>query len=160
MLISRRKFLQAGAVAAFAVGVPLKTGIVMTGKRSSDPQPAYPNGAQASPTVKSDPVKSGTLASYTKATFAAYVNSLFLIKSKHTRAIEVKLIEVNDAGPVPDQQVAGRECFSLIFSGPKKLRQDVYTIDHAALGKFDLLLVPVGKDKKGSYYEALINRLN
>jgi hypothetical protein len=156
MVISRRKFLQAGTVIALAAGVPLKTAIVVPGKRSSAPQSSAPSGtATAPPATKSD-----TLAYFSKASFAAYLNSAFVIKSKRSRAVEVKLVEVNDAGPVPDRQLAGKECFSLVFLGRQMLRQDVYTIEHAALGKFDLLLVPIGKDKKGSYFEALINRLN
>jgi hypothetical protein len=157
MFISRRKFLQAGAVMAIAAGVPLTTDLVATkGQSSSAPQPSSPGeAAPASPAVKSD-----TPSLYTKAAFTAYLNTSFRIRSKSTRAVEVKLVTIKDAGPIPDRMMAGKECFSLQFRGPLKLQQDVYTIEHAALGKFDLLLVPVGKDKKGMYYEALINRLN
>lgn len=154
-MISRRKFLQAGTVVALAAGVPLKSAVVVPGKRSSAPQTSAPGvTATASPATKTE-----ALPFYTKASFAAYLNSAFVIRSKRTRAVEVKLIKVSDAGPVPDRQIAGKECFSLTFLGHQKLQQDVYAFEHAALGKFDLLLVPVGKDKKGLYYEALINRL-
>ncbi|HEX8144748.1 MAG TPA: twin-arginine translocation signal domain-containing protein [Pyrinomonadaceae bacterium] len=160
MFISRRKFLQAGTVIAVAAGVPLKTAVVVTGKRNAPPQSSSPVGAQASTPVKTNTLNHDSLASYTKATFAAHLNSSFVIKSKRARAVEVKLVEINDAGPVPDQQLSGKECFSLVFRTSQRLRQDVYEIEHATLGKFELLLVPVGKDRKGSYYEALINRLH
>jgi hypothetical protein len=156
MFISRRKFLQAGTVIALAAGVPLKTAVVMTkGNSSSAPQGAAPTVAAPVPVAKT-----GTLASYTKASFAAQLNTMFSIRSKRARITQVKLIEVKNAGPTPDRDVPGKECFALLFRGPHRLLQDVYTIEHAALGKFDLLLVPVGKDKKSTYYEALINRLN
>ena len=156
-MISRRKFIQAGTVIAIAAGVPLKTAMVVPGKRSSAPQTGSPGvtTATAPPATKSD-----TFSFYTKASFAAHLNSPFIIKSKRSRAAEIKLIKVSDAGPVPDRPSAGRECFALLFVGHQTFQQDVYTFEHASLGKFDLLLVPVGKDKKGSYYEALINRLN
>jgi hypothetical protein len=163
MAISRRKFLRAGTMVAIAAGIPIKTGSLLTERQRTNgaPQSNSPNAVRTTPTAKADTgVKPDGLSSYTKATFAAYLNSSFLIKSQRTRAVEVKLIEVNDAGPVPDRRVEGKECFSLIFRGPQRLQQDVYTIEHAALGKFSLLLVPVGKDHKVSYYEALINRLN
>ena len=35
----------------------------------------------------------------------------------------------------------------------------MYDLQHPSLGKFALLLVPIGKDAQGLYYEAVFNRL-
>jgi hypothetical protein len=48
----------------------------------------------------------------------------------------------------------------LKFRGAETLRQNTYRIEHEVLGRFELFLVPAGKNKKGVYYQAVINRLN
>lgn len=74
------------------------------------------------------------------------------------------LIEVNDLNPPNLREVSnGRECFSLVFQGPRSLplRQETYTIEHGTMGKFELLVVPGSQnDPAGRHYEAVINRLN
>jgi hypothetical protein len=160
MVISRRKFLQAGTVVALAAGFPLKSALTASGQRasaassSSSPAKGVVGAAIEAP--------ARPLVFLSKATFAPYLNTAFVIQAKRMKAVEVKLVQVNDAGPVPDRQVPGKECFALVFSGQQRLSQDVYSFKHPALGKFDLLLVPVGKVKKGKglFYEAVINRLN
>jgi hypothetical protein len=160
MFISRRKFLKAGSVIALAAGFPLKSALT-SGKQPPTPTTASPEQtATRGETKTSTTARPAGLANYSKATFMAQINSVFLIQAKKEKPVQVKLIEVNDVGPIPDRQNPGRECFSLVFSGQPRLRQDTYTINHAALGKFSLLIVPVGKNKKGAYYEAVINRLN
>jgi hypothetical protein len=74
------------------------------------------------------------------------------------------LIAVNDLNPptVREHLTNGRECFSLVFQGPRNLplRQETYTIQQSRLGSFQLLLVPgTSKDAFGPHYEAVINRL-
>ncbi|HEV2915899.1 MAG TPA: twin-arginine translocation signal domain-containing protein [Pyrinomonadaceae bacterium] len=151
MDISRRKFLRTGTVVALAAGLPLQTVLSVSGQGRSDSARGFPIPAE----IQSDPI-----FNYTKATFAAHINSTFQIRSKRQKAVDVTLTDVHDSGPVPDQASAGRECFALVFSTQHKLKQDVYTIEHGALGTFALLLVPIGKGKKGLNYEAVINRLN
>jgi hypothetical protein len=157
MFISRRKFIMAGSAVALAAGFPLKYAMTSAKQRRSD---SPPDGTAKEGAKSSTEKRKATLVDFTKATFAAQVNTTFRIQSKTAKPVDVKLIEVKDVGPIPDQRKSGKECFSLLFTGQPLLRQDTYTIDHAELGKFALLLVPVGKDKKGSYYEAVINRLN
>ncbi|HEX8137436.1 MAG TPA: hypothetical protein VF544_07585 [Pyrinomonadaceae bacterium] len=167
MSISRRKFLQVGSVVAVAAGFPLKAAVTAIGQGAA--APAAPSGAAegvaggTAPTAATGKATSARPALLlSKATFAPYLNTAFVVQSKRTRAVEVKLVEVSSRGPVPDQQVPGKECFALVFSGQQRLSQDVYEFKHAALGTFNLLLVPVGMTKrgKGQYYEAVINRLN
>ena len=75
------------------------------------------------------------------------------------------LIQVNDLNPpeVREPLKNGRECFSVVFKGPRSLplRQETYTIQHSNLGSFKLLVVPAStSDPAGRHYEAVINRLN
>src|ERR1041384_7348924 len=70
----------------------------------------------------------------------------------------------NDLNPPPVREhlTKGRDCFSLVFQGPRNLplRQETYTIQQSRLGSFQLLLVPgTSKDAFGPHYEAVINRL-
>jgi hypothetical protein len=70
--------------------------------------------------------------------------------------VEVELIELADGRSSP-----GHEVFSLLFRGPGKplLAQRLYPFEHDAIGMFDLFIVPVGRDERGIYYEAVFNRL-
>jgi hypothetical protein len=157
MFISRRKFIMAGSAVALAAGFPLKTAMTSAKERRSD-SPPESTAKEAAKT--STEKRKATLVDFTKATFAAQLNTTFRIQSKKAKPVDLRLVEVKDVGPIPDRQRPSKECFSLLFTGQPRLRQDTYAIDHAELGKFALLLVPVSKDKKISYYEAVINRLN
>ena len=140
---SRRKFLKAGLLAALFAAVPLKN---VLGQRWTDQSDNPGAGSQD----QNDP-----LANYTKATFISYLNSVFQL---HTISgiVAVTLLKVDDMAPPK-----GGECFSLLFRGGSRAHgQDTYTIDHAALGTFKLLLVPTGTDSNGAQgYLATINRL-
>lgn len=165
MSISRRKFIKAGAMIALAAGLPLKGSMAAApGKQAAKTQTKAAAGmstkAAAGPTALSPQDQSDMLQYYTKATFTAHIDSMFQLRSKRVPAIEVRLIEVKDSGPVPDQRPAGKECFSLLFRSVRKLPQDTFTVKHSALGTFLLVLAPVGHDKRGYYLEAVINRLN
>ena len=163
MVISRRKFLQAGSVIALAAGFPLKNALTASGQRTSTAAAAAAPPSTAKGVVgASTGTSARPVVFLSKATFTPHVNTAFVIQTRSVRPVEVKLVQVNSTGPVPDRQVPGKECFSLVFSGQQRLSQDVYKFQHPALGKFDLLLVPIGKEKKGKgqLYEAVINRLN
>ena len=157
MNIPRRKFIKAGLVAAACAGVPLTIGPASaqkqpgTGRRSE--------GYFAIPAeVQNDPV-----SYYNMATFAPYVKSGFLILIGRTwrymTLVEVKNLNTS-SGNAPVKNLD--ECFSLIFlaSRGQKIEQKLYNIRHAALGKFSLFLVPIGRRTRTSpeYYEAVINR--
>jgi len=79
------------------------------------------------------------------------VNTPFRIEAAPGRTIQVTLAEVRmrqekplkpGCRPPPD---AGHEKFSLFFSGSRGdlLKQDVYSVAHETLGRFDLFLVPI-----------------
>lgn len=160
MVITRRKFIQAGSAIAIAAGIPMRNALSISGQPQTSAAPAKSaNGSAPTPAI----VKSEAVQLYSKASFQTQLNSTFRLQSKRSKAAEVKLVEIRDIGPVPDRQVSGRECFSLRFRGAPKLPQDTYTMTNSGLGTFTLLLVPMNKDqkdKKGAYYEAVINRLN
>jgi len=101
------------------------------------------------------------LTFFTKSTFVAQLNTRFRLRLGRSISVIVTLVAVNDLMPTKDKVtgpiVGSRECFSLIFSG-KELPQGTYTVEHGALGRFQLLLVPSGIQGSKPQLEAVINR--
>ena len=54
-----------------------------------------------------------------------------------------------------------QENFSLVFtaSDAAQAAQDTFYLKHESLGEFVLFLVPVGRDAKGTHFEAVFNLL-
>ncbi|MEO8054403.1 MAG: hypothetical protein ABI768_04580 [Acidobacteriota bacterium] len=73
-------------------------------------------------------------------------------------AVEMTLIEVADLAR-PDAPGPRRSPFSLVFRGPMQpvLRQSTYALEHAALGRLEIFIVPIGPDASGMRYEAVFN---
>jgi hypothetical protein len=73
-------------------------------------------------------------------------------------SLPAELIQVDVLGTDPPASVR-RAPFSLIFraSEPKVLPQRIYRIEHPALGRLEIFLVPLGADPPGSgmRYEAV-----
>lgn len=148
MATSRRKFIKTGALGALFAGVPLKAAA------SEFFEPA------AGALIASD----GTVGILSMQAFGQHLNSEFRIHHDNAKITSVKLVEVNDLRSRPATGTRGaepRECFSAVFLGARRpgLRQNTYTVEHGSLGKFSLLLVPVGMSKTEQYYEAIFNRL-
>ena len=154
MVVSRRGFIKQGSLLVLAAGVSLGSADQIFGRdtKFESPSPTQENLPPAGPTPA--PI------SFTKATFAPYVDTAFLIYLTSSKALRTTLVSISDIGPVPDKAEEGRECFVLKFRGTETLRQNTYQVEHEVLGRFDLFLVPAGKDKKGVYSQAVINRLN
>jgi hypothetical protein len=151
MSISRRKFLQAGTLFAISAGVPLKS--FAGGRLNTSASNLIPFAGGAS----------AATASLDREAFARHLNTNFVLQHETTRA-SVRLVEVRDAPRYVKTGTAKKrgECFSLLFLGAANtaLRQQTYTVEHGSLGKFALLVVPMGKGRPGaSYYEAVFNRL-
>ena len=157
MVVSRRDFMKRGTLVVLATGVSSSVTDLAFGQQTDSGRSDSGQGFPIPYESRLDP-----LNYFTKATFEANLNTVFRINAGASNAVGLKLIEVSDIGPVPDQTVAGRECFVLRFSGPlnQPLPQRTYLLEHDALGSFDLFIVPGKKDKKGQYYHAVINRLN
>ena len=157
MNIPRRQFIKAGIVTAACAGLPLTIGPASAQKQRGTGR--RQEGYFAIPAeVQDDPT-----SYYSMATFAPYVNSGFLILIgrawKHMKLVEVKSLRPAKG----DAAVKSlEESFSLVFlaSRGQKIEQKVYSIRHAALGKFSLFLVPIGRRTRTTpeYYEAVINR--
>lgn len=52
-----------------------------------------------------------------------------------------------------------RQPFSLVFRGPLRplLAQRIWPLEHPALGRLEIFLVPIGPDATGMRYEAIFN---
>lgn len=140
MSISRRIFMKAGTIAAIA-GLSIKPSVM-----------AIAQEIGLSP--QNDP-----LAFYTQSTFLQYVNSVFRLHGLTT--VDLTLEKVEDTLPAMTSRAGGRESFILYFrGGSRELPQQTYTLEHPALGTFNLFLVPSGPDENGAQgYTATINRL-
>jgi hypothetical protein len=137
MTTSRRNFLRNGTIGALAAGVTLGVSKASFAASATSGFPELPD----------------------MAAFQAQLKTDFLIgRSKVT----VRLVNVLKLGSKP--ALSGkREAFTLTFRADLKpsLKQETYTIEHAKLGAFSMLLVPiVSKDQNARYYEAVVNRLH
>ena len=91
-----------------------------------------------------------------RSTFEPLLDSALQIADASGTRVQAQLIEVSARGADPrlDQ-------FSLLFRAGKDvlLEQGTYCVEHSALGKQPLFLVPVGRDEKGTLYEVVFCRL-
>ena len=95
---------------------------------------------------------------FTRARFQAALKTQFRVRFDAEAAILLSLVEVTEGGAGTGDSRG--ENFSLIFNGPgdRFLPQRTYSFDHADLGKFDLFIVPVGRERDGFLYQAVFNR--
>jgi hypothetical protein len=152
MNVSRRKFMKAGIMVAAFAGIPL-TAQITTGHNASRGRSITSAGVKPSPQTQPD-----VAGYYNKSTFAPYVGTEFRVHLGQSKTIRIKLVEVKD---LPGDE-RGDQSFSLLFAGPKgkPFPQKTYEVEHGALGKFSLFLVPVGlrKGARSEYFEAVFNR--
>lgn len=155
MNVTRRKFLRAGAVSTLFAGLTLAPSKLILGQNKR--QPATPD----------NPTGSDPVFSFDASTFTPHVGSEFLLAATaRGRAVSARLERVSDLQQgMRERRLATHdgECFSLVFSAPAPKRaapqQATYRVEHAALGRFSLFLVP-GPARDGSVtYEAVVNRL-
>jgi Domain of unknown function (DUF6916) len=142
MSTSRRDFLKKGSLVALAAGFPLSVAGKVIGKESL----ASSNGL-GSPGLS-------------KAAFKAQLNTEFLVNDG-TAKRKVKLFAVEDLSE-SHKFGSRKEGFSLLFRGDQtsRLVQNTYFIEHARLGSFSFLLVPILTRDKSARYEAIINHLH
>ena len=155
MNLSRRSFLETGSKLGLAAVFSGALSSIALGqdKLGSGIGSPIPREALADPLFK-----------MTQAMFTDNLGTTFTLSLGRVKLTDVTLIEVNDLNPpfVKGNVTNGRECFSLVFKGPRSLalRQETYTLNHKALGTFKLFLVP-GDPGKGAarHYRADINRV-
>jgi hypothetical protein len=140
--ISRSGLLKLGAVAALVVGA----------------RPIARAAASSSAPVTDDEsgiAPAGSGPRYLRlATYVPLVGSTFLIHREGSLPLSVKLVSATELPGVGDS-------FSLVFRGPlhSEVSQQVSSIEHRSLGRFELFVAPVGRGVKGQDFQAVINRI-
>lgn len=129
---------------------------------ASAPEAAIGSGAAGSGAARLSPAyplpwaAQTALDALTLDDFAAHVNTSFRVHGAHG-PVDVLLTR---ATPLGAARVAARRSFSLLFEGSpgSPLAQGTYKLQHAALGAFDLFVVPTGLAGDAPRYEAVFNR--
>ena len=91
-----------------------------------------------------------------KDRFKQHLKSAFRISDKTSPTVlDAQLIEVHE-GCLTERF----EQFSVLFTGPKEplFKQGTYGFEHAAMGSFDLFMVPISSDEGGTVYEVVFGR--
>ena len=93
------------------------------------------------------------IETFTEGTFLEHLNTSFRVFAEAAAPLDIELVKVTSLSSPKHVQ------FSILFQGPPSLflPQRTYTLEHEVLGKFDLFLVPVGKNAEGFEYEAVFN---
>jgi hypothetical protein len=102
------------------------------------------------------------LETLTLAKFKDLLNTRFRLRLNPTEEIEWELVQATP-GRTTSQSGASAtqyESFSLLFHGPESrfVPQGIRTFEHPQLGRFDLFIVPVGKEGGMIQYQAVFNR--
>jgi hypothetical protein len=94
------------------------------------------------------------LDALTAADFAPHLHERFRLQAGAAGELPLELVEV-----VGGEHREQRRPFSVVFRGPGDpvLPQQIYGIEHPALGTLELFLVPIGRDAAGVSYEAVFN---
>jgi hypothetical protein len=95
-----------------------------------------------------------TLANVTAASFAGHLLDGFGLATP-AGTIPLVLTEVEMLGPAG----GNRDAFTLLFLGPARpiLPQAIYRLEHPALGRLEIFLVPLGPRDGGMRYEAVFS---
>jgi hypothetical protein len=95
------------------------------------------------------------IETFTEGTFLGHLNTRFRVFAEAAELLDLELVKVTSLSS------SGYIQFSIQFQGPGNLflPQRTYTLEHEVLGRFDLFLVPVGKNSNGFEYEAVFNRV-
>jgi len=110
-----------------------------------------------------DPLRSGKrswgesmLDTWTHAAFSKQVNTIYRMEHPEWGTIPLELLSVSDLRETPRQRM-----YSLIFRGPLEMPfpQGSFPLEHDAMGRAILFLVPVAREADGFRYEAVFNQL-
>jgi hypothetical protein len=103
------------------------------------------------------------LEQLTMETFSKWVKTRFRVQTSSTDAVEMELAEVSLSPAIPGNPPtrSGCESFSVVFIGPAEpvLPQRIYSFENSVVGRFDLFIVPIGRDSSGTRYQAVFSRL-
>ncbi len=97
-----------------------------------------------------------SLEGSTHATFAERLGETFLLRDEDAEPLELTLVEATELAPAAGLAHA-RAPFSIVFRGPLEpvFGQGIHRLENAAIGVFELFLVPIGPDAEGMQYEAI-----
>lgn len=89
--------------------------------------------------------------------FASCVGSGFEIEL----GASAMTLTLSEARPLPERNQPGlrRQPFSLMFRSTSQvlLPQKLYSLRNATLGRLEIFLVPVGRDRQGILYQAIFS---
>jgi hypothetical protein len=164
MSLSRRVFLKRSAFFTVAATLPISlfgsanAQSVRGLKTPAGPYYPVPNQSMIEP-----------LARFKLSAFSPYLNTTFRATDGTGQTIRFTLIEAKSLGQrirksskfqtaLQPTRIDPEDCFSLLFRPTRTLTHagGTFEIEHDALGKFTLMLSPVGKSRIN--YEAIINR--
>lgn len=95
--------------------------------------------------------------------FAGLLGTNFRVWTDPQHALNLELFEITPPCIASAGETNGPkyENFALIFRGPadRLLAQRIYLFESPRLGRFELFIVPVGRDANGAQYQATFNRL-
>ena len=99
------------------------------------------------------------LQTLTHASFVAHLGGAFQLELEPGRFVALTLMEAHNlAGKFKSTGGERPEPFSLMFhAAAQALEQRIYTLHHETMGRFDLFLVPIGRDGSGLRCEAIFN---
>ena len=152
MSSSRRSFLKNSAVVAAVAGSPLALGRLAYGQ-STRRAP----GSQAP--LANIPVDD--ISRTSRQSFEQFVHTEFSFSGRGFGRLT--LSEVKDLEDPKDSSytpTGTRESFRLLFKGSReRLADGTYTVEHAALGRFEMYISDAGSAKNIRLYQAQFNRL-
>jgi hypothetical protein len=156
-MLSRRRLLRSGSLSAFSLLLLSATRRLSFGQGlKTDPNFDFPIPLSA----VQDP-----LYHYKQSAFQMFVGTPFNLVSPKAN-VTLTLNSVTGYQPSPNTVITTKpprpcESFSLSFaaSGPLPTKTTLYTVNHAALGKFNLFLRPQAIQKGQLFYEAAFSRL-
>lgn len=158
MKLSRRSFLETGSKLGLAAAFSGGFSAIAFGQTSSQSL-----GSGVGATIPKE-ILEDTLYKITRTMFADNLRTKFTLSLNGVKLTDVTLVEVIDLNPpfVRGDGTDPRECFSVVFEGPRTLplRQNTYTLEHSELGTFQLVLVPGDLSRRPRlHYGAVINRV-
>ncbi|HZS04614.1 MAG TPA: hypothetical protein VFD58_07240 [Blastocatellia bacterium] len=164
--LSRRRFIGAGTLAALSAGAVFCLPEVAMGQSRERESNRGAGSRRAA--AEQRRVRDFEL---TRSSFTPYLGNSFRVVSQAMTPVFLTLGEINDlpaqrrqAASSPESESAVAEekdlSFALVFRGFRHtpLRQQTCLLEHPLMGKFVLMIVPVGADEAWCYYEAVFNR--
>lgn len=94
--------------------------------------------------------------------FLPYVGTGFAFTDGGGRSVALNLADIVEYRTPRSKAAADKLSFTLIFRGPsrKGLPEGTYSVEHFALGKFDLFIAPGATSGKQQAYRAVVNRVS